>query len=82
MFLLLVDDPLDVLLGVLVGQGERLLLVAVDRKQLVGEVLAQSLEVGVRARSDARAHPTPSAGVPAVVVVRGHPDPGGDPHVA
>ena len=47
MLLLLVDDPLDVLLRVLVGERERLLLVAVDRKQLVGQVLAQSLEVGV-----------------------------------
>ena len=47
MLLLLVDDPLDVLLRVLVGERERLLLVAVDREQLVGQVLAQSLEVGV-----------------------------------
>src|SRR4029079_580986 len=47
MLLLLVDDALDVLLGVLVGEREGLLLVAVDGQELVGQVLAQRLEVGV-----------------------------------
>src|SRR3954465_11903810 len=44
--LLVVHDPLHGLLGVLVRQREGLLLEAIDREQLVGQVLPERLQIG------------------------------------